>query len=146
MPKHAHYFKHKNIFKIQKDRKYRKKECRAVILLCWGGIDFFLQFHMHYEYVSHAYIWNRHYHSLASFVAEFFFFLKNNNVTVNVRVFHFLLLFCYMSNVIIVNWFLNVNLPFLLRWTYKGIGLNHKRNTIIKGEQIKYRFSWFFLM
>ena len=31
---------------------------------------------MHYEYVSHAYIWNRHYHSLASFVAEFFFFCE----------------------------------------------------------------------
>ena len=133
MPKHAHYFKHKNIFKIQKDRKYRKKNVE--LWCCYAEVELiFLRFHMHYEYVSHAYIWNRHYHSLASFVAEFFFFWK---ITTSLSMFEystFLLLFCYMSNVIIVNWFLNANLPFLLRWTYKSIGLHHKRN--INGEQI----------
>ena len=75
LPKHAHYFKHKNIFKIQKDRKCRKKNVE--LWYCYAEVELiFLQFHMHYEYVSHAYIWNRHYHSLASFVAKFFFWKK----------------------------------------------------------------------
>ena len=55
----------------------------------------------------------------------------------------FLLLFCYMSNVIIVNWFLNANLPFLLRWNYKSIGLHHKRKTANKSIK---DFLIFFLM
>ena len=97
------------------------------MLLCWGGIDFpsvsyALRIRQSCLYLDSTLSFTR------KFCSWILFFLKNNNVTVNVRVFHFLLLFCYMSNVIIVNWFLNVNLPFLLRWTYKGIGLNHKRN------------------
>ena len=96
------------------------------MLLCWGGIDF--------PSVSYALRIRQsclYLESTLSFTRKFcswiLLFLWKNNVTVNVRVFHFLLQFCYMSNVSIVNWFLNANLPFLLRWAYKGIGLPHKR-------------------
>ena len=101
------------------------------MLLCWGGIDF--------PSVSYALRIRQsclYLESTLSFTRKFcswiLLFLWKNNVTVNVRVFHFLLQFCYMSNVSIVNWFLNANLPFLLRWTYKSIGLYHKRKTANK--------------